>query len=158
MGRRRGYQKIPNALFQDRRLTLNHIGLLVELNSHSKEWVVVVKDLRARYGIGEEVWLRLKRDLVAWGYLEAKMAYENGRRVGVRFRVFLDPKKPGVETGELNPDWEGVGDETKPRNTKPRKSGSHSEHQFKRRRRCSLDDIEIGEVIEPLDEGEHDNG
>ncbi len=126
---RNGYLKVPNALYDDERLTIQHIGLLVFLASHQPGFPVKAGFIQKRFRVTEERWKRLKEDLETWGYLRAEFAYQNRKRIGFRFWVSL---KPG------NMDLVGA---TKTQKPMPRKPGVSKKTTLREQRPASGVDL-----------------
>ncbi|MCB1342715.1 MAG: hypothetical protein KDK24_16930 [Pseudooceanicola sp.] len=142
MVKRRGYREVPNDLYRDNRLSLEHLGLLLSLSSHAPAHVIRADEIQRWYDIGEKKWRKLAGDLRAWGYLETRYAYdENGDRCGLYVRTSLTGRN-----GSL------VEPTNRPKATRSKRQATYKDKYSDPRSIQSFDVIDCDDVVEPYDE------
>lgn len=82
------YAQIPNFMLRDKNLSLDTIGLLAQLMSHSPGWRVSQESLAKANNVGRDSIRRMIRELVAAGYLsvsEKQVHNEKGYLAGYTY-------------------------------------------------------------------------
>lgn len=93
------YAQIPNFMLRDKKLSLDTIGLLAQLMSHSPGWRVSQESLAKANNVGRDSIRRMIRELVAAGYLsvsEKQVHNEKGYLAGYTYTT----KDPDTLTQE----------------------------------------------------------
>ena len=116
---RQFYTIVDGRTVKDSNLSMDALGLLVRMLSMSDEWEFSVKDLMARYGVGQSKLLRCLDELKTAGYLEMKQVKNEAGHIASYawdvYEVSLNVQKPYVENPHVdNPHME------KPHVEKPR--------------------------------------
>lgn len=92
--RNREYTVAPNQLLNDKRLTVEAVGMLMYILSKPQGWAVITGQLSSRFDIGREKTHKILRSLRETGYSTREFERdENGRIVG-QFMVFYDEPQP----------------------------------------------------------------
>jgi predicted transcriptional regulator len=93
------YAQIPNFMLRDKKLSLDTIGLLAQLMSHSPGWRVSQESLAKANNVGRDSIRRMIRELVEAGYLsvsEKQVHNEKGYLAGYTYTT----KDPDAVTQE----------------------------------------------------------
>jgi hypothetical protein len=90
------YAQIPNAWLRDKNLSLDTIGLLAQLMSHTPGWRISQESLAKANGVGRDAIRRMIRELVTAGYLsvsEKQVHNDKGYLAGFTYTT-KDPEQP----------------------------------------------------------------
>lgn len=93
------YAQIPNSWLRDKNLSLDTIGLLAQLMSHSPGWRISQESLAKANNVGRDSIRRMIRELVEAGYLsvsEKQVHNEKGYLAGFTYTT-KDPKPSQAE-------------------------------------------------------------
>jgi hypothetical protein len=99
------YAQIPNAWLRDRNLSLDTIGLLAQLMSHTPGWRISQESLAKANNVGRDSIRRMIRELVDAGYLavsEKQVHNEKGYLAGFTYTT-KDPEPSQVEPSLVQP-------------------------------------------------------
>ena len=99
------YAQIPNFMLRDKKLSLDTIGLLAQLMSHSPGWRVSQESLAKANGVGRDAIRRMIRELVEAGYLsvsEKQVHNEKGYLAGYTYTT-KDPDEMTQEPSLVEP-------------------------------------------------------
>ena len=99
------YAQIPNAWLRDRNLSLDTIGLLAQLISHTPGWRISQESLAKANNVGRDSIRRMIRELVDAGYLavsEKQVHNEKGYLAGFTYTT-KDPEPSQVEPSLVQP-------------------------------------------------------
>lgn len=99
------YAQIPNFMLRDKKLSLDTIGLLAQLMSHSPGWRISQESLAKANGVGRDSIRRMIRELVDAGYLsvsEKQVHNEKGYLAGYTYTT-KDPDDMAQEPSLVEP-------------------------------------------------------
>lgn len=85
------FTTIGNALFDDRRLALDELGLLCFLLSKPHDWEVRRMALRRQFKIGRDGMRRMFRNLIQRGWVVAEVTRASDGRVSIIYQVRDEP-------------------------------------------------------------------
>ncbi|WP_372986068.1 hypothetical protein [Marinobacter sp.] len=106
----KNFASIPNALFEEKGLSLDTIGVLVYLLSLPKDWEVRADHIRKKFGIGKDKQQRIFKELEDAGYLvREKVRGAYGRWI-TGITIHQPPQKPaGTIDGDSGAGFSGHG-------------------------------------------------
>lgn len=106
----KNFASIPNALFEEKGLSLDTIGVLVYLLSLPKDWEVRADHIRKKFGIGKDKQQRIFKELEDAGYLvREKVRGAYGRWI-TGITIHQTPQKPAVtKNGDTDAGFSGHG-------------------------------------------------
>jgi hypothetical protein len=99
------YAQIPNSWLRDKNLSLDTIGLLAQLMSHTPGWRISQESLAKANNVGRDSIRRMIRELVSAGYLsvsEKQVHNEKGFLAGFTYTT-TDPKPSQVKPLSAEP-------------------------------------------------------
>lgn len=106
----KNFASIPNALFEEKELSLDTIGVLVYLLSLPKDWEVRADHIRKKFGIGKDKQQRIFKELEDAGYLvREKVRGAYGRWI-TGITIHQNPQKStGIKDGHSDAGFSGHG-------------------------------------------------
>ncbi|PTB92734.1 hypothetical protein C9974_11565 [Marinobacter sp. B9-2] len=99
----KNFASIPNALFEEKVLYLDTIGVLVYLLSLPEDWEVRADHIRRKFGIGKDKQQRIFKQLEDAGYLVRKKVRGEHGRWTTGITIYQTPQKP-ADTKDGDPD------------------------------------------------------
>lgn len=91
-GKHNPFAQISRRLLQDETLTMEALGVMTYLLSHSDEWKVNVTHLAKRFNCGRDRTYRVLDELLEKGYLTRKRSTnEKGQFSGIEYQIFEEP-------------------------------------------------------------------
>lgn len=93
---------IPNAILEDKNLSLKAIGLLCYLLRLPADWAINKTSLHKYLKDGRDAVLAAFKELEDFGYIEAEEIREKGRFVGFNYEVSDFPKKTDIKPDEFS--------------------------------------------------------
>lgn len=95
---RGGWGAIPRRFADDRRLSLEALGLGAWFCTRPDGWQIVVSLLCKHHGLGKDRWLRIAKELESAGYLSRRN--RNGERGRKVWRIIFDPDPQTTMVGK----------------------------------------------------------